>query len=129
MEIKNKNEKNILKLNEEYVIFLDESGDSKLHDNLEIYNRPTVYPIFTITALIIKRSDYEKILLPKILYYLSTNRISHNVRGSQMFAALPIDIPAVAFSLLMRRAAYALSWKSTCKRSCYLLIIGFMISH
>jgi len=61
------NENNIVNLKEEYLIFLDESGDSKLHEDLDIYKNPSVYPVFTITALILKRSDYDTLLLPKIL--------------------------------------------------------------
>lgn len=90
------NEKDILQLKHEYLVFLDESGDSKLHDNIEIYDNPTVYPIFTITALIIKKSDYENILLPEILkmkekffgnidIILHSNEIRRKDRGFKVF--------------------------------------------
>jgi hypothetical protein len=65
---KMENEDFILNLPQEYLVFLDESGDSKIHEDISIYKRPTVYPVFTITALLIKKEDYQNKLLPRLLH-------------------------------------------------------------
>ena len=62
----NNNELKILNLSEGYLIFIDETGDSFVHFDLEKYKDPSIFPVMTVAALIVSRLDYQNILLPGI---------------------------------------------------------------
>lgn len=59
----NKKEQEILNLPYRYLIFIDEVGDSFVHFDLKKYEDPSVFPVLTITALIVSRSVYGEILM------------------------------------------------------------------
>jgi hypothetical protein len=61
-----KKERTILALPQRYLIFLDEVGVPSFHRDINIYKNPSVYPILTITALIISRKIYGGILMKDI---------------------------------------------------------------
>jgi len=64
MKSYNKKELEILKLPHRYLIFLDEVGDSFLHFDLEKYNDPSIFPVMTVTAVVVSKKVYADILMP-----------------------------------------------------------------
>lgn len=60
-------ENSIINSESEYLVFIDETGDPKIHDSLEKYNHPTVYPVTTTAAIIINKNKYINVILPRIL--------------------------------------------------------------
>jgi len=60
---KNK-EYEILRLPHRYLIFIDEVGDPFVHFDLKKYDDPSVFPVMTVTAVIVSRSVYQDILMP-----------------------------------------------------------------
>lgn len=46
------------------MIFIDETGDPKVHLDLNVYKDPSVFPVMTVTALLIPKTIYQEILLP-----------------------------------------------------------------
>ena len=54
----------ILQLPERYLVFLDEVGDPFLHWNLDDYKNPSLFPVITVTAVIVAKAVYESILMP-----------------------------------------------------------------
>jgi hypothetical protein len=61
-----KTEEEIYKVSDRYLVFIDETGDSFVHNDLSKYDDPTVFPVMTITALIIKASVYKDIFVPSL---------------------------------------------------------------
>jgi len=62
----NEKERNIIGLPHRYIVFIDETGDPTFHKNLSIYDDPSVFPIMTVTALIIPRITYRDITMLQI---------------------------------------------------------------
>ena len=60
----NKKELEILKLAHRFLIFIDEVGDPFVHSDLNIYKDPSVFPVMTVTALVVSRTVYQEILMP-----------------------------------------------------------------
>lgn len=59
-------EEEIYKVLDRYLVFIDETGDPFLHKNIEKYKSPTVFPVMTVTALIIKASVYKDVFVPSV---------------------------------------------------------------
>lgn len=59
-------EEKICGVAERYLVFIDETGDPFIHRNREVYASPTVFPILTITALIVSTTVYKEVLRPAI---------------------------------------------------------------
>lgn len=59
-------ENEIYKLTEQYLVFIDETGDPFMHKDIKKYDHPTVFPVMTVTALIVQSKTYKKILVPLI---------------------------------------------------------------
>lgn len=57
-------EKIILNLSQRYLIFLDEVGDPFLHWDRSIYKDPSLFPVMTITAVIVGKTVYRDVLMP-----------------------------------------------------------------
>ncbi len=57
-------EKLIANLSQRYLIFIDETGDPKVHFNLGKYDDHSVFPVMTITAVVLARAVYQEILMP-----------------------------------------------------------------
>lgn len=66
-EVRNISEKIILDRMEEFLVFMDETGDSKVHQDIRMYEHPTVYPVSTLAAIVIEKEKYENITLPRML--------------------------------------------------------------
>lgn len=64
--MQNKNELRICELSEDYLVFIDETGDPFVHFDLKAYEDPSVFPVMTITAVIIPTTVYKKIMLSGI---------------------------------------------------------------
>ncbi|MFH1575517.1 MAG: DUF3800 domain-containing protein [Candidatus Nealsonbacteria bacterium] len=62
----NTKESEILQLPHRYLIFIDEVGESFIHFDLDKYNEPSIFPVITITAVIVARSIYQDILIPEM---------------------------------------------------------------
>lgn len=60
----NKKELEILNLTHRYLIFIDEVGDPVVHLDLKKYEDKSVFPIMTVTALVVSRTIYKEILMP-----------------------------------------------------------------
>lgn len=60
----NKKELEILRLPHRYLIFTDEVGDSFVHSDLKKYDDPSIFPVMTVTAVIVAKSVYQDILMP-----------------------------------------------------------------
>lgn len=60
----NKKESEILRLPHRYLIFIDEVGDPFVHFDLEKYEDPSIFPVMTVTALVVSRTVYQEILMP-----------------------------------------------------------------
>ena len=57
-------EKIILEMPERYLIFLDEVGDPYVHWSPNLYRNPSLFPVMTVTAVIVTRATYESVLMP-----------------------------------------------------------------
>ncbi|GEM_PF-5416275 len=58
-------ESEIFKLPERYLVFID-TGDPFMHRDIKKYDHPTVFPVMTVTALIISSKDYRNALVPLV---------------------------------------------------------------
>jgi len=56
----------LFKLKEKYIVFIDETGDPFLHRDIKMYDHPTVFPVMTVTALVVSSKIYRDILVPSI---------------------------------------------------------------
>jgi hypothetical protein len=79
----NENENKIISCGCDYLAFIDETGDPKLHKDITIYARPTVSPVSTVLSIVILKDDYKNILLPemaklKLKYFRNQNVILHS---------------------------------------------------
>lgn len=54
----------ILQQSERYLVFLDEVGDPFLHWNPADYKDPSLFPVMTVTAVIVNRGVYHSVLMP-----------------------------------------------------------------
>ena len=61
-----KKEEEIFEVKDRYLVFIDETGDPFLHKDLEKYKAPTVFPVMTVTALIVRSSVYKDVFVPSI---------------------------------------------------------------
>lgn len=59
-------EKIILATPERYLVFLDEVGDPYVHWNLDDYRDPSLFPVMTVTAVIVAKAVYESITMPSL---------------------------------------------------------------
>ena len=59
-------EEEIYKVSERYLVFIDETGDPFVHKDISRYEHPTVFPVLTITALIVPSSTYKDIFVPLV---------------------------------------------------------------
>lgn len=59
-------EDGICALKERYIAFIDETGDPFIHKNHERYNDPTVFPVLTVSALVVSTTVYKEVLRPAI---------------------------------------------------------------
>jgi len=66
MEVFNKKEMEIINLSHRYIVFIDETGDPTFHKDLSIYDDQSVFPVMTVTALIIPRVVYRDITMLQI---------------------------------------------------------------
>lgn len=57
-------EKTIINLPHRYLVFLDEVGDPFLHWDPAIYKNASIFPVMTVTAIIVNRTVYKDILMP-----------------------------------------------------------------
>jgi hypothetical protein len=62
--MKDEKEKLITNLPQRYLIFIDETGDPKIHFNLGKYNDPSVFPVMTVTAVVLAKTVYQEVLMP-----------------------------------------------------------------
>src|SRR3989338_11548542 len=60
----NKREREIVELQEDFLIFLDEVGDPFLHRTISDYDDPSRFPVLTVTAVIVSRAVYQDVLMP-----------------------------------------------------------------
>lgn len=60
----NKKEKLITDLSQRYLIFIDETGDPKIHFNLKKYDDHSVFPVMTVTGVILTKTVYQEIFMP-----------------------------------------------------------------
>lgn len=84
MKIDNIKEQAILNLRHRYLIFLDEVGDPTFHRDRNIYKDPAVYPVMTITAIIVSKAVYEDILYPGLdrmkMHFFNTKKVHFHSR-------------------------------------------------
>ena len=59
-------EQEIYALKERYLVFIDESGDPFIHENISAYDDPSISPVITITALIVKSTVYKEVFVPAV---------------------------------------------------------------
>jgi len=59
-------ENEIFKVPERYLVFIDETGDPFMHKDIKKYDHPTVFPVMTVTALIVDRKVYQEVMVPSI---------------------------------------------------------------
>jgi hypothetical protein len=59
-------EDEIFKLPERYLVFIDETGDPFMHVDVKKYDHPTVFPVMTVTALIVSTKVYQEVMSPSI---------------------------------------------------------------
>lgn len=64
--VSNKNELKICELSQDYLVFIDETGDPFVHFDLKTYDDHSIFPVMTITAVVIPAAAYKKIMLPGI---------------------------------------------------------------
>ncbi len=60
----NEKEKLITDLSQRYLIFIDETGDPKVHFDLRKYDDHSVFPVMTITAVVLAKTVYQEVLMP-----------------------------------------------------------------
>ena len=60
----NEKEKLITDLSQRYLIFIDETGDPKVHLDLRKYDDHSVFPVMTITAVVLAKTVYQEVLMP-----------------------------------------------------------------
>lgn len=53
-------------VNERYLAFIDETGDPFVHKDRNRYSDPTVFPVLTVSALVVSTAVYKEVLLPAI---------------------------------------------------------------
>lgn len=53
-------------IDSDYFIFIDETGDKKFHKDISIYDSPSVFPVSTVTAVLISKESYLNITVPEI---------------------------------------------------------------
>lgn len=59
-----KKEEEILKLSHRYLIFIDEVGDPFIHFDINKYKDLSIFPVMTLTALVVSHRVYQEILMP-----------------------------------------------------------------
>ena len=59
-------EEEIFKVPERYLVFIDETGDPFLHKDIKKYDHPTVFPVLTVTALIVAAPVYKDVFVPSV---------------------------------------------------------------
>jgi hypothetical protein len=59
-------EEEICGVEERYLAFIDETGDPFIHKDRNRYNDPTVFPVLTVSALIVSTTVYKEVLRPAI---------------------------------------------------------------
>lgn len=59
-------EEEIYKISERYLVFIDETGDPFVHKDVTKYEHPTVFPVMTITALIVSSFVYKDVFVPAV---------------------------------------------------------------
>ena len=64
LDLYSKKEVAILSLPDRYLMFVDEVGDPFIHFDLNKYNDLSIFPVMTLTALIVSKSVYQEILMP-----------------------------------------------------------------
>lgn len=62
--MENLKEKEIMETNAGYLIFMDEVGESCLHNKIEDYDDPSRFPVMSVVAFIVSKDNYENILIP-----------------------------------------------------------------
>jgi hypothetical protein len=59
-------ENEICAVEERYPAFIDETGDPFIHKDPARYNDPTVFPVLTVSALVVSTTVYKEVLRPAI---------------------------------------------------------------
>lgn len=62
MQLEIQSDTDLLHLKEDYIIFIDESGDDTFYEDSQIYDDESISPCLTILALIIKKEDYAHLI-------------------------------------------------------------------
>ena len=62
MQLEIQSEADLLHLKEDYIIFIDESGDDTFYEDSKMYDDESISPCLTILALIIKKEDYAHLI-------------------------------------------------------------------
>lgn len=57
-------EQQIENLHHRYLIFIDEVGDPQVHADPQRYNDPSIFPVLTVTGLIVERNAYIEVMRP-----------------------------------------------------------------
>lgn len=79
-----KKEFKILELPHRYLIFIDEVGDPFVHFDLKKYDDSSIFPVMTVTAVIVAKSVYKEILMSGVdeikEYFLKSKNIYFHSR-------------------------------------------------
>lgn len=59
-------EEEIYKITDRYLVFIDETGDPFVHKDIKKYDHPTVFPVLTVSALIVSSTVYKEVFVPAI---------------------------------------------------------------
>lgn len=59
-------EKILFDLPQRYLVFLDEVGVPEFHRDIKMYKDPRVYPVLTISAIIVSKRIYQGIMMPDL---------------------------------------------------------------
>lgn len=59
-----KNEKILFELAYDYLVFIDETGDPFVHFDLKTYDDHSIFPVMTVSAVIIPTKVYQEIFVP-----------------------------------------------------------------
>jgi hypothetical protein len=59
-------EEEICAMQERYLAFIDETGDPYIHKDRVRYVDPTVFPVLTVSALVVSTTVYKEVLRPAI---------------------------------------------------------------
>ncbi len=59
-------EEEICAVKERYLVFIDETGDPFVHRDRNRYHNPTVFPVLTVSALVVSTTVYKEVLRPAI---------------------------------------------------------------